>query len=196
MFGQEQLACPPDSSWNTPSVSPVGDHVVDAGVVHGDVLAASMSAPPARIMSSVSRMTVSVRRPRKSIFRRPSALQRAHGVLGGDHVVVGLQGHVFAPPGSAVISTPAAWVEAWRGMPSSLQRRVDQLAARCSSLSIQLRAAAEMSSSALSSVMSSSKGISLGHRVRLGDSSCPAPGPRPGSRRAAAMVPKVMICAT
>ena len=60
-------------------------------------------------MSSVSRMTVRVRRPRKSIFRRPSR----SSVPMGYWVVMTLSlvcKGTYSVTGLAVMSTPAAWV--------------------------------------------------------------------------------------
>ena len=50
-----------------------------------------------------------------------------HGELGDGQTVVGGQRHILSRPASRVMTTPAAWVEAWRGMPSIVDGGVDQL---------------------------------------------------------------------
>ena len=71
-----------------------------------------------RTASSVSWMTVSVRRPRKSIFKRPrrSISTMLNWVTGRPSLV---DSGTYSVAGSRVMTTPAAWVEAWRGIPST-----------------------------------------------------------------------------
>ena len=64
---------PADSSWNTPSVSPREIIAYTPGSSMG-MSSGFMSGPPFSFtISSASPMTFSVRSPRKSIFKRPSA---------------------------------------------------------------------------------------------------------------------------
>ena len=73
---------------------PGGNHAVYAGIVGGDVLGL-----PVRpfLPHHVQRVPDDGQgaQPQKVHFQKPQTLQGAHGVLGGDHVVVGLQGHVL-----------------------------------------------------------------------------------------------------
>ena len=107
---------PAPSIWNTPSVSPrlIISYTLasSSGISSGFI-----STPASRIMSSVSRITVSVRSPRKSIFSRPS---RSIVPIGYWVVITSSFrcSGTYSITGFPVISTPAAWVEAWRGMPS------------------------------------------------------------------------------
>ena len=111
---------PVDSSWNTPSVSPSEIILYTPSSSMGMSSLSQTVPPPARTISMVSMMTFSVRSPRKSIFRRPSAST----VVMGNCVVITSSlvcSGQYSTTGSAVISTPAAWVDALRGMPSSLR---------------------------------------------------------------------------
>ena len=64
---------PADSSWNTPSVSPSEIILYTPGSSRGMSSLLKGSAPASTAMAIESMMTLSVRRPRKSIFRSPSA---------------------------------------------------------------------------------------------------------------------------
>ena len=110
------------------------------------------------IMSRVSRITVRVRRPRKSIFKRPSFSMMPMGnwvVITSSFFCRG----TYLTAGSRVISTPAAWVEAWRGMPSSV-RAVSIRRFTRSSVSYMSRSSLFWSM-AFSSVMSRAMGTAL-----------------------------------
>ena len=64
---------PEDSSWNTPSVSPSEIMAYTPASSKGMSSVLIFGPPPCSTSASVSMMTFSVRRPRKSIFNRPSA---------------------------------------------------------------------------------------------------------------------------
>ena len=97
---------PPDSSWNTPSVSPAEIIRYTAGIVDGDVLGLDISGSfLAHHVQRVAGCTVRVRRPRKSIFRRPSRSSVPMGywvvmtsslVCRGTYSVTGLRGDEHA----------------------------------------------------------------------------------------------------
>ena len=117
-----------------------------------------MSTPASRMRSSASRMTVSVRKPRKSILSRPKLLDGAHRELGGDDLVVALERHII---GDGLVGDEHAR-RVGGGMAGQAFERaagVDQpLDARV--LLIVLFQPGEISS-ARASVMFSSKGIDL-----------------------------------
>ena len=154
-------ACPPDSSWNTPSRVALGDHLVDAGVVQGDVLRCRTARP--RLGAHHARCVVhdDVERAQaeKVHLQQAQRLQRGHGELGGDHLVVGLQGHVVDHrlAGDEHAGRVGGGVA---GHALELVRRVDQLAHAARRPRRCARSSAE-SDRARSSVMSSSKGTSL-----------------------------------
>ena len=91
------------------------------------------------------------------------------------------------------MTTPAAWVEAWRVIPSSRRATVSSSLTRGSFCSSSLRAG--FSSTALARLMSSAAGISL---ATLFASASGMSSARATSRTAAFafIVPNVMICAT
>ena len=72
----------------------LGDHFVHAGVVEGNIFA--LKGLRARLDGHGDRVHDDVERAQaeKVHFQKPQRLERAHGELGGDHVVVGLQRHV------------------------------------------------------------------------------------------------------
>ena len=148
---------PPPSSWNTPSVSPAEIISYTAGSSRG-MSSGFMSMPCSRSISSVSRMTVSVRKPRKSIFSKP---RRSIVPIGYCVVMTSslrCKG-TYSITGLPVISTPAAWVEAWRGIPSSVMAvSISRCTSGCSSYMV-LRSGESVS--AFSSVMPRSKGIAF-----------------------------------
>ena len=110
---------PAPSSWNTPSVSPWEIISYTEGSSSG-ISSAFMSMPASRIMSSVSRITVRVLSPRKSIFSRPSLSMVPIGYWVVMTSSLRCSG-TYSTTGFPVISTPAAWVEACLGMPSSVR---------------------------------------------------------------------------
>ena len=117
-----------------------------------------MSTPSRCIMSRVSRITVSVRRPRKSIFSRPSRSMVPMGYWVVMTSSLRCRG-TYSITGLPVISTPAAWVEAWRGMPSRVMAMsIRRLTSGFSSY--MLCSKGEMRR-AFSSVMPRSKGTAL-----------------------------------
>ena len=72
----------------------IGDQFVDAGVVEGDVLAFERLRARPDGQGDGVHDDVERAQAEKVHFQKPQRFQRAHGELGGDHIVVGLQGHV------------------------------------------------------------------------------------------------------
>ena len=103
-------------------------------------------------------MTVSVLRPRKSIFNRPSRSSVPMGYWVVMTSSLSCNG-TYSVTGLAVMSTPAACVLAWRGMPSRVSD-VSSSRRTCGSLSESCRSWG-LISIALVSVMSSAKGMAL-----------------------------------
>ncbi len=152
---KERMPLP--SSWNTPSVSPLEIISYTAGSSRG-ISSGFISMPCIRSISSVSRMTVSVRRPRKSIFNRPSRSMVPIGYCVVMTSSLRCRG-TYSVTGLPVISTPAAWVEAWRGIPSSVMAvSISRCTSGCSSYIV--RSMGE-SVSAFSSVMPRSNGTAF-----------------------------------
>ena len=113
---------PADSSWNTPSVSPREIMSYTSLSEKSLVEKSGASFPCSRMKFSASRMMVRVRRPRKSIFSRPSS----SNVVMGNWVVSTpslLCRGTTVSSGTPEMTTPAAWVELWRGRPSSFMER-------------------------------------------------------------------------
>ena len=73
---------------------PGGDHAVYAGIVGGDVLGLHVHPFLTHHVQRVPDDGQSAQ-PQKVHFQKAQPFQRAHGVLGGNHVVVGLQRHVL-----------------------------------------------------------------------------------------------------
>ncbi len=176
------------SSWKTPTVSPSPSIAYVAASPSGSRWR-SKSGSLRRTAFSASSSTVRLRRPRKSIFRSPSS-SRLGGVLRDDGIPVGGNG-TYSLIGLSVMTTPAAWVEALRGSPSSARHSMSRRT--CGSFSTRLRSSAL--SSARRRASYAAAGDQLGDLVHL---RVGIPNARPTSRMAArpARVPKVMICAT
>ena len=145
---------PADSSWNTPEVLPAASMSNTAGSSIG-MVSMEKSGSLRRTSLAASSSTVRLRRPRKSIFSSPSS---SSVVI--VYCVTGLPSFVasgtYSYTGRCVMTTPAAWVEAWRGMPSSA-RAVSMRFLTFSSLSYMSFRGLE-SLSASSSVMLSAPG--------------------------------------
>ena len=109
---------PPDSSWNTPSVSPLFKRSKVSGSSSG-ILFISRSIPwRILIKSRVSLMIVRVSSPRKSIFKRPSFSMCTIGycvvVVFSFESAIG----IISSSGLCEIITPAACVPTWFLSPS------------------------------------------------------------------------------
>ena len=108
---------PLDSIWNTPEVLPAVSMANTSGSSMG-MSSKRKSGSFCCTIFTASSSTVRFRRPKKSIFNRPSSSS-----------VIMLYWHTMASSfrargtysytGRLVMTTPAAWVLAWRGMPSS-----------------------------------------------------------------------------
>ncbi len=93
-----------------------GDHVVDFFIRQIHMVDIHLYPRPAFIMASVSRMTVSVRRPRKSILSRPRSLilfMWYWVVMLSSFFLLSARG-AYSVTGSPVITTAAACVPLWR----------------------------------------------------------------------------------
>ena len=113
---------PPDSSWNTASVSPEAIMSQTPLSSKSFLEKSGTGLPSDRMNASASRMIVSVRSPRKSIFKRPSS----SSVVIGNCVVSApslLVSGTTVDSGTPEITTPAACVELCRGSPSSFMDR-------------------------------------------------------------------------
>ena len=151
-----------------------------------------MSMPP--ISPTALSITSRLRRPRKSIFSRPSA----ETVFIENWVTTSWSGPfcwsgTTSISGSAPMTTPAAWIESWRMRPSSgFARSMISFAAGSVSYAF-LRSEPGLRQSA--SVWPGPSGISF---AILSTTPYGISSTRPASRTAAraAIVPKVMIWAT
>ena len=110
---------PDDSNWKTPIASPRASiayvFLSSSGIV-------VMSTPP--ISSTALSITSRLRRPRKSIFSRPSAstVFIENWVTTSWSAPFCCSG-IVSISGSAPITTPAAWIESCRTSPSSGRAR-------------------------------------------------------------------------
>ena len=104
------------SSWNTPLVRPA-ESISKVSLSSSGT--ASMRKPGVwrRTSFTASSSTVRFRRPRKSIFNRPSSSRVVIWYWQTTDSSLVARG-TYSYTGRSVITTPAAWVEAWRGMPS------------------------------------------------------------------------------
>ena len=107
---------PEDSIWNTPPVLP--------WVSISKVALSSMGMSARRksgwsfwTIFTASSSTVRFRRPRKSIFSRPSSSRVTMVYWQTMESSFRARG-TYSYTGRLVMTTPAAWVEAWRGIPS------------------------------------------------------------------------------
>ena len=103
-------------------------------------------------------MTVRLRKPKKSILSRPSSsivviVNCVAGPLSDRY------SGTYSSIGALEITTPAAWVDAWRGMPSIAL--AISMTSRVSTSDSYISASSGLVASALSIVMPSSKGIAL-----------------------------------
>ncbi len=142
------------SSWNTPLVRPWASISYVAASSSG---ASSILKPGSFSCTSLTASSSTVRflRARKSIFSSPSS---SSVVMGYWHTTDSsfFASGTYSYTGFSVITTPAAWVEAWRGMPSRA-RAVSIRRRRVSSLSYISRSGFE-SLIASSSVIFSAPG--------------------------------------
>ena len=129
----------PPSSWNTPIVSPAAQQVERLGVVERDVVDVGARTRWSRSMrSSAISMTSRLRRPRKSIFRRPRSSTPciSYCVTIGDVLDRRRPARAcagsgrYSVSGSRVITTAAAWMPSWRRRPFEAAGDVDDAAWR------------------------------------------------------------------
>ena len=112
------LRMPADSNWNTPCACPFASISKTAGSSSG-TFEISKSGIRLRTSFSQSFIAVRLRRPRKSILSKPNSSRvvivncvttESSGFATGTNSVIGC----------GAITTPAAWTEEWRGIPSTL----------------------------------------------------------------------------
>ena len=183
------LVIPSDSSWNTPDVSPLV-RSSQASLSSNGMASKSRSIPRFALMSlRASPITVNVRRPKKSIFNRPSS-----SILSLSYWVTKPSSLEFctgtwSSRGSAEITTPAAWVDELRAMPSSFWPKSNS---SFTLGSVSYKAFKSLPFKAFSKVMPNSLGIIFAMRLTSANGKSST---RPTSRitARAASVPKVMI---
>ena len=108
------------SNWKTPVASPLRSMVYVASSSSGR-LAMSIFVPlDCSITRTASSITSRLRRPRKSIFRRPSASTSpiAYCVTTSESTPLRCSGR-YSISGRSPITTAAAWIESCRTRPSS-----------------------------------------------------------------------------
>ena len=119
-----------DSNWNTPAVPPARSMRKRRRVLERQRIAdRAPSRSRARIDSTASSMTVSVVRPRKSIFSIPAfssafmsywvTTMRLVAVRRADPCALWVQIGTYSSSGPGAITTPAACTPVWRDRPSS-----------------------------------------------------------------------------
>ena len=183
------LVIPSDSSWNTPDVSPFV-RISQAALSSSGIASKSRSIPRFALMSfKASPITVNVRRPKKSIFKRPNS-----SILSLSYCVTKPSSLAFctgtwSSRGSAEITTPAAWVDEFRAMPSSFLPKSNN---SLTFGSASYKAFNSLPCKALSKVIPSSLGIIFAMRFT---SASGKSSTRPTSRitARAASVPNVII---
>jgi hypothetical protein len=96
------------------------EQLVGPRVVERDLVGLDAGPRLASIIFTQSSMSVSVRRPRKSIFRRPmrSTPCMSYWVVRSAVLPLNEARGTNSVSGSGAMTTPAAWVEAWRVVPS------------------------------------------------------------------------------
>ena len=96
------------------------EHLVGLGIVERQVVRDPSSTPVVRFtFSQASRTTVSVLRPRKSIFSRPASSSGPDSHWAMTLPSLSFVSGTISMSGRSPMTTPAAWVPVWRGMSSS-----------------------------------------------------------------------------
>ena len=148
---------PEDSNWKTPFACPL-DIISKVCGSDREIFSMEKSGWWRRIIFSASAMTVRLRSPKKSIFKSPSS-SRVVMVYWVTIASSFLASGTYFSTESRAITTPAAWVEAWRGIPSIFKAwSISSLT--CGSLSYMMRRSGERSS-AFSMVICSSIGMAF-----------------------------------
>ncbi len=111
------LRIPEDSNWKTPSVAPF-DSILKTAPSSMGISSIRNSGFSFAIIFWAFRITERFRRPRKSILRRPSS-SRVVMVYCVTTASPFFASGTYSATGLSVITTPAACVEALRGIPSS-----------------------------------------------------------------------------
>ena len=108
---------PADSIWNTPEVFPA-EIMSKVSLSSSGMASSRKDGSCSCTIFTASSSTVRFRRPRKSILRSPSS---SSVVMTYWHTTVpSLEDRgTYSYTGRFVITTPAAWVEAFRGIPSN-----------------------------------------------------------------------------
>jgi hypothetical protein len=92
---RQRFCIPPDSSWKTPVVRPVLRRAKVFASSIGTFSMSNAGSAVRRMLSTASAITVSVFRPRKSIFSRPELADRVHVELHGDVALLERERHEF-----------------------------------------------------------------------------------------------------
>ena len=185
---------PADSSWKMPVVSPDARSSKVFASSSG-IASRSMVMPRCSCTKSTAwRRIVRFESPRKSNLSRPIASMAciSYWVISASELVAFWRG-MSSVSGSRLMTTPAAWVLAFRATPSRCRAKsVMRLIAGSASTCSRSAGAVRMASS---SVIPSWFGTAFAMRST---SPYEWPSTRPTSRIAAraSIVPKVMICAT
>ena len=164
--------------------------ISQAALSSSGIASKSRSIPRFTLMSfKASPITVKVRRPKKSIFKRPNSSMLSLSYCVTNPSSLAFCTGTWSSRGSAEITTPAACVDELRAIPSSFLPKSNNSLTLASA---SYRAFSSLPCSALSKVIPSSLGIILAMRFTSakGKSST-----RPTSRitARAASVPKVII---
>ena len=112
---------PCDSNWKTPTVSPEAKRLKVFSSSRGISFTLKFGSKRWTAFSQLS-ITVRVRKPKKSIFKRPNSSM----VVIVNWVTICpslLCNGTYSTTGLSVITTPAAWVEAFLGIPSTCEAR-------------------------------------------------------------------------
>ena len=111
---------PDEPNWNTAFVSPRPIRSYVFASSSGTAWRSSAWPRLALTSSSVLSTIVSVRRPSRSIFSMPAFSRSfmANWLMTTSFI---LQSGMNSTSGLSAMTTPAAWVEAWRASPSSLR---------------------------------------------------------------------------
>ena len=153
---------PPLSNWKIPSVLQAESMSYVFLSSSGILLMSKSGLCRARIIFSALSITVSVRRPKKSIFKSP---RLEHGSPSNWVVMASRAPRAsgtYSETASFVISTPAAWIPVWRFKPSIL-RAISNSRLLCALLVTSFRSS--LISNAFSNVIFGSFGIILAIRL-------------------------------
>ncbi len=182
------------SNWKTPSVLPAWNRSNVARSSRGMASMSIRSPVPFSMSLRASSMTVRLRRPSMSILSRPMASMSPMANWVVTSPLTDWWSGRYSTRGFGVMTTPAAWMEAWRTWPSSFRAMAMSWAILVFfAWSSRSSGTALMAASRVAS--GPTAGMSLAMRSTSGSGTSRT---RPTSRMAAraAIVPKVMIWLT